>query len=159
MKFGQLSNRETLLELTVAYACMETMGMSCHFILVASETILCMAMENMVTNFRLSFGDLVLTQASQQTAAVKEPVFAKDGDYGYYGYSPHFPFTIDGNALRRWRAVRRGVGVSDLQDICRLGHTIVALAGIQGALVLPPILTGSIRAATEESQVTSVAIY
>lgn len=52
-----------------------------------------------------------------------------------------------------------GGGVSDLQDICRLGHTIVALAGIQGALVLPPILTGSIRAATEESQVTSVAIY
>lgn len=155
MKFGQLSNRETLLELTVAYACMETMGMSCHFIPIASETILCMAMENMVTNFRLSFGDLVLTQASHQPVAVKEPVFAKDGDYGY---SPHSQFTIDGNALRRWRAVRRGVGVSDLQDICRLGHTIVALVGIQGALVLPPILTGSIRAATEESQVTSVAI-
>lgn len=67
-------------------------------------------MENMVTNFRLSFGDLVLTQASHQPVAVKEPVFAKDGDYGYYGYSPHFPFTIDGNALRRWRAVRRGGG-------------------------------------------------
>lgn len=98
-------------------------------------------------------------QASHQPTAVKKPVFAKDGDYGYYGYSPHSPFTIDGNALRRWRTVRRGVGVSDLQDICCLGHTIEALAGIQGTSVLPPILTGSIRAATEESQVITVVIY